>query len=253
MKKNDLTGRVFDKLKVIEEAEPYVSPKEHRKLMWRCQCECGNICEVMGSHLLSGHSASCGCQKTAKLKPRTACDLRGREFGMLKVIDRAENRMIGQNSRVVWRCRCECGKETEVLALLLTGHLTKSCGCSSTSHAERVMHAYLNERSAVFIAEYKVDGLCGVGGGALKFDFAVFDGDALALLIELDGVQHYRPVKYFGGTVKYEQCKANDSLKDAWAEQHGVTLVRINVSECRSDDDFRNLYASVLNTYHILN
>lgn len=52
-------------------------------------------------------------------------DLTGQRFGHLTVLSLAEN--IG--SRVAWRCRCDCGRETVVLAYRLRGGKTKSCGC----------------------------------------------------------------------------------------------------------------------------
>lgn len=32
--------------------------------MWICQCDCGTQVEVIGSHLRSGHTLSCGCNRT---------------------------------------------------------------------------------------------------------------------------------------------------------------------------------------------
>lgn len=252
MKKNDLTGRQFGHLQVIKQGSTYVSPKGYQKIMWLCECDCGNVCEVMGSHLLSGHSTSCGCRKTAKLKPKVAADLTGQRYGMLTVMHRMPNRQVGKNSRVVWHCRCDCGNETDVLALLLFEGLVKSCGCRLVSHAERIMAEYLTHKGVVFEAQYMFDGLHGIGGGNLKFDFAVFTGSELSCLIELDGVQHNRPVDHFGGMPKYEQLKANDALKDEWASLRGLKLIRVDVSECCSDSDFINLYDEVFASYHVL-
>ena len=33
------------------------------QLIWKCQCDCGNICEVPGVDLRSGNTKSCGCQR----------------------------------------------------------------------------------------------------------------------------------------------------------------------------------------------
>jgi len=207
----------------------------------------------MASHLLSGHTTSCGCQKTAKLKPKQAGDLTGQKFGMLTVMKRMPNRQVGKNSRVVWHCKCECGNETDVLALLLQGGLVKSCGCLSISHAERVMRTYLEERGVAFDAEYSPDGLYGVNGGRLKFDFVLHFDSGRLLLVELDGVQHYAPVKYFGGERKYEAGKANDASKEAWAVSNGLDLMRIDVSKCQHDFDFVATYDNVLSLYFVRN
>ena len=53
-------------------------------------------------------------------------DLTGQRFGRLVVWDRAENNKQG---RAMWRCRCDCGKDTVVSGTDLHSGTTKSCGC----------------------------------------------------------------------------------------------------------------------------
>lgn len=54
----DLTGKKFNKLTVLE----LYSTK--KSVIWKCQCDCGNITYVAGEHLKDGHTKSCGCNKT---------------------------------------------------------------------------------------------------------------------------------------------------------------------------------------------
>lgn len=56
MKAIDLTGQEFGRLTVIERAK-----NKGNKVMWLCQCECGNIIVAQGYNLTSGHTQSCGC------------------------------------------------------------------------------------------------------------------------------------------------------------------------------------------------
>ena len=53
-------------------------------------------------------------------------DLTGQQFGRLTVIEDTRRRY---NGKVVWRCRCSCGKVTEVAGSYLTSGNTRSCGC----------------------------------------------------------------------------------------------------------------------------
>lgn len=53
-------------------------------------------------------------------------DLTGQRFGMLTVIERAENK----SGRTAWKCQCDCGKTSNVLAVNLVRGYTKSCGCN---------------------------------------------------------------------------------------------------------------------------
>ncbi|MFA7157432.1 MAG: hypothetical protein WC123_07070 [Bacilli bacterium] len=83
----DLTGRVFEKLTVIERAENYISPSGKTQTRWLCECSCedkNKIIVTMG-HLTSGKTKSCGClrkENMSKLfKKYNAYDLTG-DYGI---------------------------------------------------------------------------------------------------------------------------------------------------------------------------
>ena len=52
----NLTGRIFGKLTVLELAE-----WKKGTSYWRCRCECGNETIVRYVYLINGHTKSCGC------------------------------------------------------------------------------------------------------------------------------------------------------------------------------------------------
>lgn len=54
-------------------------------------------------------------------------DLAGQVFGRLTVLDRAGS--APRSGKALWRCRCECGRETIVQGVYLTTGDTRSCGC----------------------------------------------------------------------------------------------------------------------------
>lgn len=54
----DLTNKKIGRLTVIS----FAYSKNKRKY-WKCICECGNICDVMGNYLKLGSTKSCGCLK----------------------------------------------------------------------------------------------------------------------------------------------------------------------------------------------
>lgn len=59
--KEDLTGRKFNKWKVLYQADDKIQPSGKHRTMWHCICECGNEKDIDGSSLKSGKSTSCGC------------------------------------------------------------------------------------------------------------------------------------------------------------------------------------------------
>lgn len=68
MKAQNLVGKKFGRLTVIERAEN----GKHGDSRWLCLCECGNSKVILGSHLKRGKIRSCGCfQKEFLEKCRT--------------------------------------------------------------------------------------------------------------------------------------------------------------------------------------
>lgn len=53
----DLTGKTFGKLTVLEPTEQRIN----HNIAWKCKCDCGNICIVPTNHLVTGNTQSCGC------------------------------------------------------------------------------------------------------------------------------------------------------------------------------------------------
>ncbi len=113
----DLTGRKFGRLTVIEQGETLGG-----RVAWSCCCECGSRTVVRATDLRSGKSKSCGCVTAHNFQ-----DITGQRFGRLLVIKRSEN----VKSRATWICRCDCGSETIVPTNSLNRGNTKSCGCLS--------------------------------------------------------------------------------------------------------------------------
>ena len=58
---NDLTGKRFGRLIVVERAENYISPQGQARKRWLCKCDCGNMVIVPARSLINDASKSCGC------------------------------------------------------------------------------------------------------------------------------------------------------------------------------------------------
>lgn len=56
-KYKDITGQKFGRWTVIE----YAGKSKYGAYMWKCQCECGTVRNVVGGTLRMGISKSCGC------------------------------------------------------------------------------------------------------------------------------------------------------------------------------------------------
>lgn len=55
--KRDIKGQRFGRLVVTE-----LIGRRHNRTYWRCQCDCGNVCEAPVNMLVKGEKVSCGCK-----------------------------------------------------------------------------------------------------------------------------------------------------------------------------------------------
>ena len=88
--KEDFTGKTFDRLTVICQADDYITPNGKHLAMWECACDCGNPnhIKVLGDSLKRGNTKSCGCLAKENL-----------EFGrrkQLNIYDLSENYGVGR-------------------------------------------------------------------------------------------------------------------------------------------------------------
>lgn len=58
-------------------------------------------------------------------------NLIGKKYGMLTVIEKADNSGISK-----WVCECECGNVKTVFGTNLTNGRTTSCGCTKNKHGD---------------------------------------------------------------------------------------------------------------------
>lgn len=75
----DLTGMICGQLTVIG----YDGYRNHHHY-WRCRCSCGKETSVEQTHLLTGHTKSCGCYRRNRIQ---AMDLTGHVYGRLTVLN----------------------------------------------------------------------------------------------------------------------------------------------------------------------
>ena len=131
----EMIGRKFGRLTVDSQAPTLVQPNGKRRLKFRCRCDCGGSCDVLGENLRSGHSTSCGCVQDRNRRAR-AKDATGQRFGRLVVVGEAEPyRAPGGHSLRSVRAYCDCGNEVTVTLNSLKSGLSASCGCYRTELA----------------------------------------------------------------------------------------------------------------------
>lgn len=122
-----------------------------------------------------------------------------------------------------------CGYEYKVVpASLLNGNGCPKC-CNFDSKACKRIEKFLKEYNFDYAREFKIKD-CKYKY-PLPFDFAILLKNQIRLLIEYDGEQHYKPVKYFGGEENFELRKLRDNIKNEYCNKNNIKLLRINFTQ----------------------
>jgi len=91
-----------------------------------CQCDCGNLRELLLSPLKAGRSKSCSCLAYEMGSTNLKKNVVGKRFGRWKVLREAGR---SKGGAVLWLCRCDCGNEKVIRGSAFQKGETKSCGC----------------------------------------------------------------------------------------------------------------------------
>lgn len=132
----DLTGRIFGRLVILRRAE---EQRRAQGVRWVCRCECGKICAVTASRLMTGRRTHCGCEKNAYM-----CDIAGQRFGRITALYATKAR--DAKGSVIWHCRCDCGENVELSYNVLRYSEIRSCGCQKRRH-NRALSGFLTHVS----------------------------------------------------------------------------------------------------------
>lgn len=227
-----LEGDTFGRWTVLKEGSDQVTPKGRRINRWLCRCSCGVERDVSEQSLVRGKSISCGCYRIEQhQKNATYEDLVGNKYGSWVVLERTPDRFYpGGGRATMWRCLCKCGTESIVAGNMLKAGISGSCGCTFRSESKTEGHVakYLDGANIKYTKQKTYDGLIGLGGRSLSYDFLVYKGDVPVCLIEYQGEHHYKPVAYYGGEEKFEIQQQHDRLKRQHAAKLGLPLIEIH-------------------------
>lgn len=147
VKEADISGQQFGLWTVLRRDTTKLGPPAYI-----CRCACGTERSVDKRALKFGRTLSCGCRRSTiescrrrdKQGKKTAdcagcnenqllsgvSNLTGQRFGRLIVLEPIEaGRYKNDKPIIKWRCKCDCGNETLVLAQPLKKGITISCGC----------------------------------------------------------------------------------------------------------------------------
>lgn len=132
--KSDLTGQTFGEIKVIKQADDYISSTGHHRTRWLCECSCGRqmILDKYGiTHRKLPH---CGYKPNHPDNHGKPSVKIGDIFGELEIITKADDHYTPSGiKKPQWICRCSCGREIIVQQQRLVLKEKTHCGCLQKS------------------------------------------------------------------------------------------------------------------------
>lgn len=168
--------------------------------------------------LLAGH----GCKQCANQKLRLSNDVFIEKLKLILPNIEPISEYFNTNTYIKYRCK-QCGLIHKALPYnLLHGY---GCPICNISKGENKCLTFFINHKINYISQYKYEDLLGIGGGQLKFDFAIVDNCLKVLgLVEYDGIFHYE--KQYDGD-RFEVIQIHDKRKNEYCKEHNIPLLRI--------------------------
>lgn len=217
-RRKDFSGMTFNRITLLKN----LNRKDNKGCyLYEGICACGTqIPEISGSLVSRGMIKSCGCLRTENIKRANSAKLEGLIFGKLTVIKEAYRK----NYSVYWECLCACGNITHVSSSQLLSGKTSSCGCIK-SKGELKATQILRDKNIAYNIHYHFES-CRFPWSNYLAEFDIYLPD-LGILIEIDGIQHYQSVDYFGGKEGFQAIQKHDVYKNQWCRENNIPLIRI--------------------------
>lgn len=111
----------------------------------------------------------------------------------------------------------------------------KGCPLCKLSSGELIIKKYLDVNNIEYIKEKIFENCKNIF--YLPFDFYLPNQN---LLIEYDGIQHSKPIEYFGGEIAYNSLRKRDEIKNKFAKENNINLLRIKFSEINNIKNILN-------------
>ena len=192
------------------------------------------ICKVHGlfKQLPHGHLKGRGCRKcgllmmgskmtgrdvsTTEAFIKKAIEVHGDKYGYSKV-----NYTMSKN-----KVNIICGVHG-LFKQRPNSHLSgKKCPICKRSKGEEIISKYFDSKNIIYVEQKKIEECRNIN--RLPFDFYV---PHLNLLIEYQGIQHYKAVGFFGGQEGFKYRQKNDKIKRDFAKANGFRYLEISYKD----------------------
>lgn len=128
-----------------------------------------------------------------------------------------------RNTKYLIRCN-KCHKEDYRWGITLIDNPIQCKYCGSKSIGEEMLMMILDNYNINYIREYSVT----INNHIRKFDIYL---PKEKIAFEYDGLQHFKPIPYFGGEKEFLRIQESDKDKEEYCKKNNIKLIRIRYDE----------------------
>ena len=105
-------------------------------------------------------------------------------------------------------------------------HINMECNCPecNVSKGEEQIAIWLNQKDIEYVFQYKVK----INNSYHYYDFYL---PKLNIIIEYNGMQHYKPIKFFGGQKGFDYLQSRDKIKTKHCLDNNNKLITISYKD----------------------
>lgn len=218
----------------IEIIEQYINART--PILHKCKID-GHQWMATPTSILSGH----GCPICAGNKQYTP------EEYVKKVTDINSNievveKYIDAFTPILHRCKIDGQEWMARPSAILYG---SGCPRCNSSKGEKVIENWFNKKNILYEPQKKFADCKYLH--SLPFDFYLPNYN---ICIEYQGIQHYKPIEYFGGQKSFESQILRDKIKEEYCKQNNISLFKIPYF-ANIEEELERLYNFIIKTKNI--
>jgi len=146
-----------------------------------------------------------------------------------KILERCEfmeyeliESFVYKNNKSKFLLKCKNGHEWHTsYTNFINGK--RNCPICKSSKGEIIISKLLLKNDIKYNEQHKFDDCKNINH--LIFDFFLPNHN---ICIEFDGIQHYKPIKHFGGIESFNKRKERDEIKTKYCKENNINLIRIS-------------------------
>lgn len=113
-------------------------------------------------------------------------------------------------------------------------HAKSNCPECNITKGEEAISIWLNDKDIFYIFQYKVK----IDNSYHYYDFYLPEYN---IMIEFNGLQHYKPIKFFGGYKTFEYTQERDKIKENYCLENQIKLIILSYKD-NIEETLNNLH-----------